>query len=386
MYYLALLSYASKLENPSLAVLIVSLSETIPNFFQIFLGVLADSTKQRTNYFFQSGIVRGLIYSIIGIIILCTSSIYGILVIGILNAISDLFGRYVTLCIDPFVKFIVPKEDLERALSINFIIKSSIGMGASFLGAGLISLIGNYQLAFINAVTFFIVSVGVHLIRKQLNTIENKIDSRKHDNIKQVISHIIMSLKKLLVMKKMRLLFFIAAGLNSIAVTIIPISTIFLSYHPDNQVINIPVSIALIQGLIMISGITGNWLGAHYAKNSSVKRLLSFSFFGYFVYGVMVYIDQLWIGVLFLFLSIMATSIFNLKFSSDIIKSIPAEQMGTIYGCMDTFFLVVPSIISMFFLGLASINLKLYIVIVAVFCLFYLVFIQLQEKDLYFNE
>lgn len=363
LYYLALLSYASKLENPSLAVLIVSLSETIPNFFQIFLGVLADSTKQRTKHFFQSGIIRGLIYSIIGIIILCTSSIYGILIIGILNAVSDLFGRYVTLCVDPFVKFIVSKEDLERALSVNFIIKSSIGMGASFLGAGLISFIGNYQLAFINAITFFLVSVGVYWIRPQLKTIENKIDSRKHDNIKQVASHIMISLKKLLVMKKMRILFFIAAGLNSIAVTIIPICTIVLSYHTENQFVNLPVSIALIQGLIMIAGISGNWLGAHYAKNISVKTLLSFSFLGNLLYGILLYIDQLWIGVLFLLLSIMATSAFNLKFSSDIIKSIPAEQMGTIYGCMDTFFLVVPSMISMLFLGVASINLKVYIIV-----------------------
>lgn len=63
-------------------------------------------------------------------------------------------------------------------------------------------------------------------------------------------------------MPEMRILFFIAAGLNSVAITIVPICTIFLAYYSSSRVVSISYSIALIQGLIMISGIVGSWLGA----------------------------------------------------------------------------------------------------------------------------
>lgn len=64
-----------------------------------------------------------------------TNSIYGILLIGVLNSFSDLFSKYVTLCVEPFIKFIVPESKMERALSVNFIVTSSISMFANFLGA-----------------------------------------------------------------------------------------------------------------------------------------------------------------------------------------------------------------------------------------------------------
>lgn len=384
LYYLALLSYASKLSNPSLAVMIVSISETIPNFFQILLGVLADSTKQRTKRFFQSGIVRGMIYVIIGLIIMFTDSIYAIFFIGILNSVSDLFGRYVSLCIDPFIKFIVSEENLEKALSINFVVRSSISMFANFLGVILISIVGIFQLAFINAATFFIVSIGINVIHPKLEKIELEIESQKYNSVKDVLSYVISSLKKLLEIKKMRTLFIIAAGLNSVAITIVPISTIALSYNSEYTIINISFSIAMIQALIMVSGIVGSWVGANYLKKIPTKTLLFTSFLGNLLYVAMLFIDQLWLGVVVLLMSIFTTSIFNLRFSSEIIKSTSAEQMGTIYACMDSFFLVVPSIISMIFMGIANISLVCYIFVIAIFCLLYMLFILTKEKSVYF--
>lgn len=382
LYYLALLSYASKLDNPSLAIMIVTFSETIPNFFQIMLGVFADSTRYRTKKFFQSGIVRGIIYVCIGLIIFYTNSIYGILLIGVLNSFSDLFGKYVNLCVEPFIKFIVPESKMERALSVNFIVTSSISMFANFLGATLISFTGIYQLAFINAGTFFVVAIGIQLIRPKLEKIEQQIEVEKHDNLRKVFSHIKESLRDLLKMPEMRTLFFIAAGLNSVAITIVPICTIFLAYYASSRVVSISYSIALIQGLIMISGIVGSWLGATVLKNLSTRVILLTSFTGNLLFMLSLFLQQLWVGVFILLFSILVTSVFNLRFSSDIIRSVPAEKMGTIYGCMDTFFLLVPSVISMIFMGLSSIDLKLYLVTVAGFCTVFIILIS-RIKVLY---
>lgn len=382
LYYLALLSYASKLDNPSLAVMIVTFSETIPNFSQIILGVFADSTRYRTKKFFQSGIVRGFLYICIGLTIFYTNSIYGILLIGVLNSISDLFGKYVTLCVEPFIKFIVPESKMERALSVNFIVTSSISMFAYFLGATLISITSIYQLAFINAGTFFVVAIGVQFIRPKLEKIEQQITGDKHDNLNKIFIHIKESLKDLLKMPEMRGLFFIATGLNSVAITIVPICAIFLAYYPSSRIVNISYSIAFVQGLIMISGIIGSWLGATVLKNLSTRVILLTSFSGNLLFVLLLFLQQLWLGVFTLLFSILITSVFNLRFSSDIIRSVPAEKMGTIYGCMDTFFLLVPSVISMIFMGISSINLNLYIVTVACFCAGFILFVS-RIKVLY---
>lgn len=380
LYYLALLSYASKVSNPALAVMIITFSETIPNFFQIILGVVADSTLERTKRFFQSGVIRGIIYLIIGLIIFKTNSIYGIIVIGILNSFSDLFGKYATLCMDPFIKFIIPDDIIEKALSINFAVTSSLGMIANFLGVAIISLTGIYQLAFINAFTFFIIALGIKLITPELEMIEKKIKSKKHDNLKQVFNHIIESLKELLRLPQMRIFFFIAAGLNSVAITVIPVVTIVLSYNKSDILISIPFSIAFIQAIITISGILGSWLGARSLKKMSTKSILLISFTTNLFFVILIYINQLWIGIFMLQISIFVTSIFNLKFSSDVIRTVPAEKMGTIYGCMDTFFLVIPSLVSMFFMALATINIRIYIAVIVAFCMSFIIIILKNKK------
>ncbi|WP_143602622.1 hypothetical protein [Floricoccus penangensis] len=167
-YYIALLSYASNLSNPKIAIMIISISEIFPRVFEVFLGVLADSTRQRTKRFFQSGIFRGFCYLLIGIIMLKSNSIIGILIIGILNALSDLFGSYVELCISPFIKLIVDEDDLEKSLAINSFFHNFIYMFANLIGAALLGVLGIQLLAFFNALTFFFVAFGVKAISSKL--------------------------------------------------------------------------------------------------------------------------------------------------------------------------------------------------------------------------
>lgn len=47
LFYLALMTYASKLQNYSLALSLIAISEAIPRFFDIFGGYLADRTHHK---------------------------------------------------------------------------------------------------------------------------------------------------------------------------------------------------------------------------------------------------------------------------------------------------------------------------------------------------
>ena len=69
LFYTALLSSAALLNSRSdLAVMLVSLSETLPLLFGFILGSLADKRSNKTLHLVQSGWVRVVIYFLIGLL------------------------------------------------------------------------------------------------------------------------------------------------------------------------------------------------------------------------------------------------------------------------------------------------------------------------------
>ncbi|OFI48512.1 hypothetical protein BG261_06335 [Floricoccus tropicus] len=365
-YYIALLSYASNLSNPKIAIMIISISEIFPRVFEVFLGVLADSTRQRTKRFFQSGIFRGFCYLLIGIIMLKSNSIIGILIIGILNALSDLFGSYVELCISPFIKLIVDEDDLEESLAINSFFHNFIYMFANLIGAALLGVLGIQLLAFFNALTFFFVAFGVKAISSQLIEVEKKIEVGKFTHIKDVVNHILYSLKDLISEKSIRNFFLFAACLNSFSQTTIPVLSIYLSQNKDFQIINLAYSVAITQGLIVLSGLLGNFLGPKYFTRLSTNNILAISYAGNMLFSVFIFKNLPMLAVLSLLISTFTIGIFNIRFSVIILKNTPLEKMGIINSCMNTFFMVIPALISTVLISLVTNSIFIYALFVGV--------------------
>lgn len=368
LYYIALISYASNFANPALSMTIISISEIFPRVFQILLGALADSAVTRTKYFFHSGIVRGMIYLMIGFLIMSGHSLWIVILIGILNAISDTFGSFVDLCIDPFIKFVVKEDEYEEAIAVNAVFENIIMMAAGFVGAFLLGFMTIHNLAFFNAVTFFIVAVGVRGLKSKFETIESKINPVHFSNISDLFKHIIESIKELLKIKSIRNFFIYAACLNSIVLTSTPVITLYLSLNMDQQIRNIAFSTALIQGVTVAISLLGSMLGPKFFAWLKTKTILFLAFFGnsFFLIGLLV--EQIWIGIAIMMIGVFAIGIFNIRFSAIILKNVPAEKMGTINASMGTFFSVFPSLLSTIFISLAGVSVLIYILISLVFC------------------
>ena len=68
LFYLAFMTYASKLKNYSLALSLIAISESSPKLFTIFGGYFADKTRHKFKNIFLSAIIRCVLYGIVGLL------------------------------------------------------------------------------------------------------------------------------------------------------------------------------------------------------------------------------------------------------------------------------------------------------------------------------
>ena len=68
LFYLAFMTYASKLQNYSLALSLIAISESIPRLFEIFAGYFADRTHKKFRNIFLMAVARFILYGLVGIL------------------------------------------------------------------------------------------------------------------------------------------------------------------------------------------------------------------------------------------------------------------------------------------------------------------------------
>ena len=70
VFYLALMNYVSAYSFAPLAVLLISLSETLPQLIQVFTGVAADFQKNRIHKYLLIQFSKVLLYSLVTFLLL----------------------------------------------------------------------------------------------------------------------------------------------------------------------------------------------------------------------------------------------------------------------------------------------------------------------------
>ena len=95
LFYLAFMTYASKLHNYSLALSLIAISESIPRLFEIFSGYLADRTRNKFKNIFLMAVVRFILYAIVGFLFVAKVSDWNLVIaVVVINFFSDTFGSY----------------------------------------------------------------------------------------------------------------------------------------------------------------------------------------------------------------------------------------------------------------------------------------------------
>lgn len=180
LFYLAFMTYASKLHNYSLALSLIAISESIPKLFEIFAGYLADRTKNKFKNIFLMAIVRFVLYGIVGLLFISQVSDWNlVLAVVFINLLSDTFGSYSGGLVSPLITDIVGKEEFGEAEGFTGGVSQIINMVAQFVGSGLLLFMSYSSLAFLNAFTFLAAgllyaSVGLkqRKIEKQTEAVE----------------------------------------------------------------------------------------------------------------------------------------------------------------------------------------------------------------------
>lgn len=153
-----MLTAAISLPNSSLAITIVSASETLPILLSLFLGVVADKQTQKINQLIKNSIFRTFMYLGIGLLFQYPQTLILIILASILNLISDISGNYSTALFSPFTKALIKSEDMQEAQGFINVGTQLVSVISTFVGASLLTIYTKSSLAIINASIFFIVT------------------------------------------------------------------------------------------------------------------------------------------------------------------------------------------------------------------------------------
>lgn len=185
--------YAANVYKSELAVSIASFIAMFPLVFDLILGILADSTKNKKKYIYMIAWIQGHLfvgaYFIIG-----HNSLLSFATLTFINLISDLMGMYAGNLEYSYFNKIVPQEDIREASlfgSVVYRLKAIIG---PTLGVVLLKVSNNnYQIiTLINALAFMIYAVIARRVYRNLEdpkVLEKEsLETKFKETIKNVIS------------------------------------------------------------------------------------------------------------------------------------------------------------------------------------------------------
>ncbi|WP_373774018.1 MFS transporter, partial [Streptococcus ferus] len=182
LFYTAMLTLATSLPNGSVAVMVVSASETLPILISLFLGVVADRQKQKLNHLVSSSLFRTGMYIGIGLLLRYQLTLPLVVFASFLNLLSDISGNYSTALFSPFTKTLIKPEDMEEAQGLVSLGTQLVTVLATFLGASLLTMYTESSLAMINALIFLSVAILYSIIKPALKNQEAKIKPFEHGN------------------------------------------------------------------------------------------------------------------------------------------------------------------------------------------------------------
>ena len=369
LFYISFISYVSEYKFASLAVLCITVSETLPQISQLFTGVIADFQKNRVAKYIAILASKFLLYTLLTLFVADKNFSMGmVLLICGINLLSDTMSYFAGAMISPLYVRIIG-DDMTDAMGFRQATAGVVNILSNLIGGVLIGVISLKMFVGLNALTFLFALLGVVFIRTSLRDIEGQMEVGKRLTAKSFGEHFLHSMKILSSFPAIIKLIFIAA-MNQVILSIItPLTTLMLIHHPF-IFFDTGKSIAALSVVIFSGTIVGSFLSGGILKNIPIKMIV------YFEEIMQLCILFSWLTNHFLLLLVvvflcavavgmMGPRIFNLVFSM-----VPEEVMGTIQSVLGVFNVVVPGILSMIIVALASAtNLKITVLPLFIFVL-----------------
>lgn len=345
MFYLALMNYVLLLPDAKLAISIITISETLPLFTEIVVGVLADKTKKKIDMIIGTLLFRTVSYVIVGLLLGFTPALWIVGVIACINVLCDVSGKYESGLFIPVSMKIVSDEDRELSMGFRQSVSMTLNIIFQALSAVLVGILSYQVIAVVNAGTFFI-SAAVMLVLytrlKRLVLEETSATQETKDDTKESVTQSFMTQIKTVFseLKKypeLQRVIYVLPFLNALFSILFPLIMMMMAEDKSFVIVNQEMTLAMIPMLLAISGIVGSILGSTVFKNTKMMTLLKsafvmaigmfVSFVNHFIIGVVICVSG----------AILLSSALSPKFSSKILNTLPNDTLATVVGVLNTF-------------------------------------------------
>ena len=353
VFYLAFINYVSSYAFAPLAILMITTSETLPQIMQIFTGVVADFQKNRIGKYSVLMFVKFVLYATVALILVGTKfSLVSVFLICLINFVSDTIGYFSGAMITPiYVKII--NNDMTSALGFKQATANLVRVFGNLSGGALIGFINIGMFAGMNALTFLFAFFGILLIRTNLVRFEEQIEVTQALDSKNFWKHLLDSLKILGSLGNIiRLIGILSINQAVINVTI-PVTTLLLIKYPFAG-LETGQSIAILTTVELIGIVCGNFLSGNVMKKMSTKTSVYLSQVMEFVILVGFLNNNFLVVLLAAFGNTFSIGILSPRLQQSVFRLVPEQSMGAVQSGISMLSIVLPGILSIVLVGIAS--------------------------------
>ena len=354
IFYLAFLNYVADASFAPLAILLITISETVPQVLQIFMGVLADFQHHRVLKYTVISFAKFVLYSIVALSLSGQSfSLWLVFFICLMNLLSDTLSYFSGAMLTPIFIRIIGKEHLTEAIGFKQSTVSLVRTISNILGGILLGILSIQFISLLNALTFLIAFVGILLIKNDLLKVEKTISYQEGLSIKSFCQHLFQSSKLIWNMDRVIFILFIVSISQAVINVTVPISTLFLRNQPFLN-LQTGQSLALLSTLELLALIVGSLVSGYLKNTISIKTALYASVVIQLL--LLVGFATVHFGLILLFSSLDAfiAGILSPRLQELVFKQIPEESMGAVQSSIGAITVVLPSLFTIVFVTIAT--------------------------------
>lgn len=340
IYYIALLTYASRFPKPSLAILLVSLSETLPGVLSVFLGVLSDRTAAKARRLVATFWLRGGCCILIGLLMGLDSAWPLLLAIVLLNFVSDVTGRYAASLQFPFMVQVVEDRQLEQASGLNSAVQRVMGVLSQWAGSFLILWFSFRTLAWLNGATFAAGGIMLGLILKQLIQVEKAGAPGAEEGPIPAKAPFWNQMKQSIVLLTAnKRVFPVVIQVTLVNAALFPLSALFSMYVAAGGgfvVRSFSFSIALFSTVGSVGVILGNLASAGLCKNTALRKIIGWSYGSVLGYCAGLFLHMPVLALFMYTLACACVGLLSPKYGALFARNVDRQQLASVTGASQT--------------------------------------------------
>lgn len=387
LFYLALMTYASRLKNYSLALSLIAITESLPNLIQSLSGYLADRTKNKYHVIVWLAIIRFALYMLVGVLFATNISGWNLvlMVIG-LNFISDLSGKYSGGLQTPLIVSLVGENEMSEAQGFTNGISQLITMIAQFAGSGLLLFMSYSGLAIVNAITFLVAgiiyaNIGMNVKKQEVNKQPEEVNTQKFG------ATIVSSLKQVKQANGLLTLVLVIALLNGLLSTVEPLISIVLAGNKNMLIGNYSFTIAVVSTVAAIGMASGSAIGTKIFKNTSLFLIVLADTIATITLAIVIIYGNIFASLFCLAILGFLAGIVSPKLLQWLVTTVDRKILSSSVGLLNTILVMAGPLATTVFTSIASatnIMYALYGIIIlgiAVFVAISIVLLKINKAD-----